>query len=173
MNIKTNKGFTFVELIIVISILFILISVIFASSGNRKKNAACVAITKEITNLIDGIMIYYNQNGTIPTNSTELFSHTNKAITTNVSGFNYNVSLAGDIVTLTTTVPSGVGSCIRNNIRYNTTVTLSGTNEIINVTFNRNLSLYKMEPHITDIYLDKQTTYRENYNYSTNTNIIF
>ncbi|BAI81658.1 hypothetical protein DEFDS_P030 (plasmid) [Deferribacter desulfuricans SSM1] len=170
-KISNNRGYTFIELIIVLTILAILIGTIMGSYHERKMIAICNAVTKELENFAEASLMFYSQKGRGPNNASELYgTYLKKVGNTNVSGKSYIVSSSGDVITITTDVPSGVGTCVQNNTRLSTQVTaLSGVDRIT-LTINGVLGKYYFDNNADWSNYEKTIIYREIYNFTTDTN---
>lgn len=68
---KLKKGFTLVELIVVMAILAILMGIMLGVSGAIQRNAAEAKAKAEISNLMNEIEIYKSEKGSYPANWAE------------------------------------------------------------------------------------------------------
>ena len=66
LSIKRRSGFTFIELLVVISIISLLSAVILASVKDAQNNAKAKAFRAEVNQFINALEMYRNDNGDYP-----------------------------------------------------------------------------------------------------------
>jgi prepilin-type N-terminal cleavage/methylation domain-containing protein len=64
MYLKRNKGFTIIELLVVVAIISLLSSIVLGAVSNAKKKARDVAIKEDISGLVNLMALNYNDYGT-------------------------------------------------------------------------------------------------------------
>ena len=66
---KSNKGFTLVELVVVVSIILILVSVVLASIAQARKNSRDKQRIADLSNVNFAVVVYREKNNKYPTGS--------------------------------------------------------------------------------------------------------
>ncbi len=104
---KSRKAFTLVELLVVISIIGVLSSVVFASLSSARASARDTKRKAEIKNMITALRVYYNSNNIFPNISYA------GACGTAIDGTDaLSVALISDnLMTTMPTIPSNSGAC--------------------------------------------------------------
>ncbi len=82
MRIQNNKGFTLIELMVVISIIGLLSSIVLASLKDARDKANVTKFRAEVMQMVNALELYKNDNGKYPSeNLFYLFSSQNSNLT--------------------------------------------------------------------------------------------
>lgn len=109
-TLKNKKGFTLVELLVVISIISLLTSVILASLNDAKKKSADAARVRSMTELRSALQMYHSDKGYYPsglTLSSDLVNYI-KTINTEIV-YNGTMGIDGSGAPCNTSGPTCVG----------------------------------------------------------------
>ncbi|WKZ25732.1 MAG: prepilin-type N-terminal cleavage/methylation domain-containing protein [bacterium] len=71
MNNKTKKGFTLVELLVVVSLIGVLATLVIANMNSARERARDTQRKSDFRNIQTALRLYYNDNGGYPTSSTD------------------------------------------------------------------------------------------------------
>ena len=76
---NTNKkGFTLIELIIVIAIIGILVAAAMMNMGHNTEDARIARAKEDVRNLLSASILYYNDHGEVPKSCEELINKTDR-----------------------------------------------------------------------------------------------
>lgn len=76
-KIKKNKGFTVLELLVVVAIIGILSAIIMASLNSSRSKGRDAKRIEELRQMVNALELYYNVNGVYPSRA-QLYSATNQ-----------------------------------------------------------------------------------------------
>ncbi len=125
---KLNKGFTLVELLVVISIIGILTTLLMVNFVGTREKANDSKKVQDLNSIKNALRMYYNDNQSYPT-GTNCFDCLNTAIGSsylpNISsiGYTYSQLDSGDGFILTVPLESGSNNSNESQINCNLTPT--------------------------------------------------
>lgn len=125
---KLNKGFTLVELLVVISIIGILTTLLMINFVGTREKANDSKKVQDLNSIKNALRMYYNDNQSYPT-GTNCFDCLNTAIGSsylpNISsiGYTYSQLNSGDGFILTVSLESGSNNSNESQINCNLTPT--------------------------------------------------
>ena len=121
-----KKGFTLLEMVLVVGIISVLLTVVGVSTHGRYRKAKAQRTIEELKSLATAGVDYYLTNQTIPTSITDLISggHLYSGTTQNPFGNSYLITATSKMVTISTIVPANVVGMITG---MNHSITSSGT----------------------------------------------
>lgn len=141
MKLKNNKkGFTLVELVIVIAVIAILAAVLIPTFGSVINNAQKSAVEQEGSNLYTGILVAYAEHGDfdkyceeyVKANGEEDITTESKLVIANMNGYDENSEYAtfgtyvSDDTTIEITYEEDGGKITLNNGNYSVDITKAG-----------------------------------------------
>jgi len=80
MHKRLMRGFTMVELIIIISVISALASIVVVSYSTGKTRSNDVAVKQDLVKIADALNVYYSDNGSYPTNQAAFLTVTSAKV---------------------------------------------------------------------------------------------
>ena len=137
-NINHNsKGFTLIELMIVLLIASIIAGIVVNNSGSRLDTAKCTNTGKELYEVMRAYMVYYERNQSLPSNLSDL-PITSADNLKNAYGFDYYsvlISSGGqdkrvDVYTIVPPSPDTIATCVASNAPGSWIQTVNGEKRV-------------------------------------------
>ena len=107
---KINKGFSLIELLVVISIIGVLTTVLVMNFVGSRERARDAQKIQNLNNIKNALRMYYNDNQSYPDSWVSFVGTTGYINGLGTSGFNYTPTLSRDGFVLTTGLEVGAGN---------------------------------------------------------------
>lgn len=129
---KNNKGFSLIELLVVISIIGILLSVLVTNFMGARERAKDSQKVQDMSGLKNALRLYYNDNQAYPTPASNMVGVGISAYYPGISsvnsvGYTYAVSTDGDSFSLCTVVTNDANSdAINSQLKCGASINICG-----------------------------------------------
>ena len=145
MSTKTKKGFTLIELIVVVAIISLLSSIVISSLNVAKQKSADTAKIRVLQEFRTALNMYYNDNGSYPGSTATELAKLTGGTTKYISSVNSNIKYKGRQSNLPT-----ASDCTTNCPAYIAAIQLARTdNKII---YGQSAECEKFTPPIPNCY---------------------